>query len=51
MTVKEYEKKLRTEIQLFVHTPDEVDELKKTNKHLVNNIINGVRLYGFWEVF
>lgn len=46
---KIYEKKLNAPIQLFIYTPKEVHKLKKTNPHLLNNILNGVRLYGFWE--
>ena len=46
-----YEKKLHAPIQLFIHAPEEIKEIKKTNPHLLNNVLNGVRLSGFWEVF
>jgi predicted nucleotidyltransferase len=49
--IKMFEKKLGTPIQLLICTPDDVDVLRKKNPHLLNNVINGVRLYGFWEAF
>ncbi|HLC33307.1 MAG TPA: nucleotidyltransferase domain-containing protein [Candidatus Nanoarchaeia archaeon] len=47
----ECEKKIGAAIHLFVHTPKEIAKLKKTSPNLLNNILNGVRLAGFWEVF
>ncbi len=49
--VSAFEKKLKAPIQLFVHTPEEIDTLKTKNPHLLNNMINGVKLAGFWEAF
>ena len=46
-----YEKRLNAPIQLFIHTPEEVEKMKTTEKNLLNNILNGIRLYGFWEAF
>lgn len=46
-----YSKKLGAEIQLFVHTPQEVKQLKKTSKELLNNVMNGYKLTGYAEVF
>ncbi len=46
-----FEKKLRARIHLFVCTPSEVVKLRKKNPHLLNNVVNGVRLHGFWEIF
>ena len=40
--IKEFEKKLKREIQMFV--VKELKELK--NKHLINNVLNGVILQG-----
>src|SRR3989344_1214877 len=39
-----FEKKLHAPIQLFVHTPAEVEQLKQKNPHLINNVLNGIRL-------
>lgn len=43
-----FAKFLKAPVQLFMHAPE---ELKGINPHLLNNIINGIRLAGFWEVF
>lgn len=48
--VKEYEKKLKVEIQLFIYNEKKLKLMKKTNKELFNNIINGIKLQGFIEV-
>ena len=45
-----YEKALGRRIQLFLLNSKEFDALKKKNKHLVNNIINGICLSGYLEV-
>ncbi|MBU2638357.1 MAG: nucleotidyltransferase domain-containing protein [Nanoarchaeota archaeon] len=44
---KMFEKKLNRNIQLFLHKS--IKDIK--NKELANNIINGIRLNGFIEVF
>lgn len=49
--VHAYEKFLGTTIHLFLVTPNEVEQLRQKNPHLLNNIINGIRLAGFWEAF
>lgn len=46
-----FEKQLRTTIQLVVCAPEDIVKLRKKNPHLLNNIVNGIRLHGFWEVF
>jgi len=45
-----YEKALGAKIQLFLHTREEFTQLKKTNKELINNVLNGIRLEGYLEV-
>ncbi len=45
-----FERKLSTEIQLFVHTPTEFNQLKKKSPELINNVINGYKLSGFLTV-
>ncbi|MBS3163850.1 nucleotidyltransferase domain-containing protein [Candidatus Woesearchaeota archaeon] len=49
--VSAFEKKIGQEIQLFVHSRQEIDRLKDQNMELLNNFVNGVVLHGFWEVF
>ena len=51
INLQNFEKKTQHKIQLFVHSKKEIDNMKKTNKDLLNNWINGITLYGFWEVF
>lgn len=46
-----FEKRLGQEIQLFVHTPKEFRALRKSSKELVNNVLNGIKLTGYIEVF
>lgn len=46
-----FEKKLHSSFQMFVYTRKEFEEMKKSNKELLNNILNGVRISGFLEVF
>jgi predicted nucleotidyltransferase len=45
-----YEKKIGNRIQLFVYSKAELAKMKEKNKELLNNIINGIKLYGFLEV-
>ncbi len=49
--LKPFQKKLEAEIQIFVHSRKEIEQMKIKNKELLNNIINGIRLSGFFEVF
>jgi len=48
--LKIYEQKLNAEIQLFKHTKNEFENLKKSSPELINNIVNGYKLSGFLEV-
>ena len=50
-SLENFEKKLKHKIQLFVYSREEFDNLKKKNKELLNNILNGISLDGFLEVF
>ncbi len=45
-----FEVKLDAEIQLFIHTKEEFQKLKKTNPELINNVLNGVKLEGYIEI-
>ncbi|MFH1823355.1 MAG: nucleotidyltransferase domain-containing protein [archaeon] len=47
--LKEFEKKLKHEIQLFLHSQKEIKQMK--NKELLNSFINGIVLKGYWELF
>jgi predicted nucleotidyltransferase len=49
--LNKFRPKLGQEIQLFIHSKKELDSMKKSNKELLNNLINGIKLYGFFEVF
>ena len=44
-----FERKLKHKIQLFVHSNKDLQKMLKTNKELVNNWINGIVVYGYWE--
>ncbi|MCX6742586.1 MAG: nucleotidyltransferase domain-containing protein [Candidatus Pacearchaeota archaeon] len=50
LDLKEFEKKLCHEIQLFLHSNKEVEEMKQKKEPLLNSIINGVVLEGYWEL-
>jgi predicted nucleotidyltransferase len=45
-----FEKKLGN-IQLHIYSDKEIDLMKEKNKGLLNNIINGIILSGYWELF
>ena len=49
--LSKFEKKLKHNIQLFTFSKENIIDLKKKNKELLNNLINGIVLYGFLEIF
>lgn len=51
LDLSKFEKKLGAEIQVFLHNRKGFEQMKSGNKELLNNIINGVKLSGFLEVF
>ena len=51
LNLNKFEKELKAKIQLFIHTKREFNIMKSKNKELLNNIINGVKIQGFLEVF
>ena len=51
LNLKTFEAKLKAEIQVFRHNRQEIERIKVRSKELLNNIINGVKLSGFFEVF
>ena len=48
--LEKFEKELGHKIQLFSHTPEEIKKLKQTNKELVNSWVNGIVIYGYFEL-
>ncbi|MBI1970518.1 nucleotidyltransferase domain-containing protein [Candidatus Woesearchaeota archaeon] len=46
-----FEKKLGRPIQLFCRSRSDIEDMKKKNKELLNNWINGIVVEGFWEAF
>ncbi len=46
-----FEKKLKRTIQIFVHPKKEIESMKTKNKRLLNNLVNGSVIYGYWEAF
>jgi predicted nucleotidyltransferase len=50
LDLQKFENKLGHEIQIFVHSKKEIENLKKTSVELLNNVLNGKILYGFWEL-
>ena len=51
VNVNKYEKDLDHKIQLFVHSKKEIDDMKSKNTKLLNSFINGIKIYGYWELF
>jgi len=51
ISLDQFEKKLGHKIQLFVHSHSEIEKIKEKNKELLNNWINGIKLYGYLELF
>jgi predicted nucleotidyltransferase len=45
-----FENKLKTEIQVFHHTKKDFKKIKQNNTELINNVINGYVLSGYFEV-
>jgi predicted nucleotidyltransferase len=51
INLKKFEEKIKRKIQLFVHSKEDIDKMKKTSPELVNSWVNGIKLYGNWELF
>jgi predicted nucleotidyltransferase len=51
VNLEKFRTKLKKEIQLFILSKKEIVIMEVKNKELLNNLINGITLYGFWEVF
>lgn len=48
--ISQFEERLGAGIEVFIHTKKEFNELKKTSKELINNVMNGFILSGYVEV-
>ena len=51
LDLSEIEKKLKSKVQLFIYSRKRFEIMKTNNKELLNNILNGLMVYGFLEVF
>jgi len=49
--LEKFEGKLGHKIQIFIHSKKDIDKMKQKNKELLNSWINGIVIYGFFEVF
>ena len=49
--IQEKESKLKRKIQLHLISQSQLNNMKKSNKELLNNIINGTVISGYLEVF
>ncbi len=48
LDLKKFEKRIGHKIELF--TEGKILDLKKKNSHLFNNVVNGVKLYGVFDI-
>ena len=51
INLEKFEKTLNHSIHLFKFSRQEVEKMKKSNKELLNNLINGIIFSGYWELF
>jgi len=51
INIEKFESKLGYKVQLFIHSKQEIEKIKQKNPELINNWINGIKLYGFLEIF
>ncbi|MBU3906907.1 MAG: nucleotidyltransferase domain-containing protein [Nanoarchaeota archaeon] len=49
--LSEFERKIGHKIQLHLYSNKEINIMKEKNKELLNNLINGLILSGYWEIF
>jgi predicted nucleotidyltransferase len=50
LNLERFEKKMGTEIQVFLNNKKDFQRMKLINKELINNVINGYVLTGYLEV-
>ncbi|MFP4116564.1 MAG: winged helix-turn-helix transcriptional regulator [Candidatus Aenigmatarchaeota archaeon] len=46
-----FEDRMDKEIQLITRTEKELEKMKENNPELLNNILNGIVVSGYWEMF
>ncbi len=51
LKLDKFEEKLGHPVQLFVYSKGEIEKMKKSNKNLLNSLVNGIVINGYWEVF
>jgi predicted nucleotidyltransferase len=51
LDLSKFEKKLNRNISLHLFSKNRIENMKKNNKELLNNLINGKILRGYWELF
>lgn len=51
INLEKFEEGLGHKIQLFVHSKAEIEKIKEKNPELLNNWINGIKLYGYLGLF
>jgi len=51
INLTKFEKKIGHKIQMFIRSKKETETMRTKNKELLNSIINGIVVYGFWELF
>ena len=51
LDLKTFEKKIGKSIQLHIYSYKDVNLMKIKNKELLNNLINGILIRGYWELF
>ena len=51
LDLDKFENILKTKIQIFSYSSKEIQDMMIKKKELLNNLINGIVLYGFWELF
>ena len=51
LNLQKFEKYLKHKIQLFIFSKEEIQRMQDKNKELLNNLINGIIIRGFFELF
>lgn len=51
LELNKFESKLSHPIQVFLHSKSDIERIKKNNKELLNNWLNGIKLHGYFELF
>ena len=49
--LEKFEKVLEHTIQVFTHSRTEIEQMKASNKELLNSMVDGIILAGHWELF